>query len=67
MVLTGLGRQTIYDAMKAGNFPEPVRPTGSRAVRWNKSAVDDHMKSGSKNPRKTETGGKAVGKIKGGK
>jgi len=66
MVLTGLGRQTIYDAMKAGNFPEPVRPTGSRAVRWNKSAVDDHMKSGSKNPRNTETGGKAVGKIKGG-
>jgi predicted DNA-binding transcriptional regulator AlpA len=39
MKLAGIGRQTIYDAIKAGRFPKQVYPTGSRAARWDKSAV----------------------------
>lgn len=64
IVLTGLGRQTIYDAMEAGNFPERVRPTGSRAVRWDKSAVIAHMQSGPTNSRPNDAIPKAVPQMK---
>lgn len=43
IVFTGLGRQTIYDAIKKGNFPAQIYPTGSRAARWEKSAIVAHM------------------------
>jgi predicted DNA-binding transcriptional regulator AlpA len=66
MKLTGLGRQTIYDAIKAGRFPKQVYPTGSRAARWDQTSILNHMQSGSTNSRNTEAGGKAVRKIKGG-
>ena len=37
--LTGLARSTIYDRIKAGTFPKPVK-IGDRAVAWLKSDID---------------------------
>lgn len=37
--LTGLGKSSIYDAVKAGTFPQAVRLT-EYAVAWRKSEVD---------------------------
>jgi len=36
---TGLSKSTIYDKIKQGNFPKPVR-LGARAVGWRQSDVD---------------------------
>lgn len=36
---TGLSRTTLYDYIRAGRFPAPVR-IGSRAVGWVASEVD---------------------------
>ena len=36
---TGLKRSTIYDKMKAGTFPMPVK-LGARAVAWPEAEVD---------------------------
>lgn len=36
--ITGLGRSTIYDWMKKGEFPKPVK-LGSRAVGWRESDI----------------------------
>ena len=35
----GLGRSTIYRAMRAGQFPEPIR-VGPRAVRWPENEIE---------------------------
>lgn len=37
---TGLARSTLYKLVKAGNFPAPVKLTGTRAVAWSSCAVD---------------------------
>mgnify|MGYP003575468415 CR=1 FL=1 len=37
--LTGLGKSSIYDAVKAGTFPQAVRVT-DYAVAWRKSEID---------------------------
>mgnify|MGYP000114158309 FL=1 len=36
--LTGLSRSTLYDWMKRGEFPQPVK-LGSRIVAWRESDV----------------------------
>ena len=36
--VTGLGRSTIYDLMKKGMFPRPVKLTG-KIVAWPESAI----------------------------
>ena len=36
----GLKRSAIYDRISRGDFPEPVRFRGTRAVRWRASAID---------------------------
>jgi len=36
---TGLSRSTIYQMMKEGRFPKPVR-IGGRAVAWPETEVD---------------------------
>ena len=38
--LTGLARSTIYDRIKAGTFPKPVK-IGDRSVAWRQSDIDD--------------------------
>jgi prophage regulatory protein len=37
---TGLGRSTVYDKVKAGDFPAPVT-LGNRAVGWVEAEVSD--------------------------
>ncbi len=37
--LTGLSRSTIYDRVKAGSFPKPIK-IGDRAVAWLQSEID---------------------------
>ena len=36
---TGFARATIYDKMKAGTFPKPVK-IGERAVAWPESEIN---------------------------
>lgn len=36
--ITGLSRSTIYDWMKRGTFPQPVK-LGARAVAWRESDI----------------------------
>ena len=35
---TGLPRSTLYDKMRAGNFPRPI-PLGAKAVGWLESDI----------------------------
>jgi prophage regulatory protein len=35
----GLGKTTIYEAMRQGTFPRPVR-LGARAVGWLENSID---------------------------
>ena len=37
--LTGLSRSTIYERVKAGSFPKPIK-IGNRAVAWLQSEID---------------------------
>jgi len=40
----GLGRTAIYAAMKAGQFPAPVKLTeGGRAVGWDSEAIQQYI------------------------
>lgn len=39
---TGLSRSSIYEMMKNGDFPRPVR-IGKRAVAWRESAISDWL------------------------
>ena len=40
--LTGLSTTTIYDLMKEGKFPRPIKLTG-RAVGWPESRIADWL------------------------
>ena len=53
--VTGLGRSSLYERAKAGDFPAPVRLAGepSRAVGWHRPEVNDWIAS---RPRSTEVG-----------
>ncbi len=42
--LIGLSRTTIYEMMKRGEFPRPVRITG-KAVAWPESAIAEWQAS----------------------
>lgn len=42
--ITGLSRTTIYEMMKRGQFPRPVKITG-KAVAWPESAIDAWLAS----------------------
>lgn len=42
--LTGLSRSTIYEWMKRGEFPQPVK-LGSRLVAWRSSDVTAWLES----------------------
>lgn len=48
---TGLSRSSIYDGVKAGTFPAPVR-LGARAVGWIESEVNDWLTSRIEKSRK---------------
>jgi prophage regulatory protein len=37
----GYGKSRIYDLIKIGKFPAPIRLPGGRAVGWPESVVDD--------------------------
>jgi prophage regulatory protein len=41
---TGLSRSTLYDWMKRGEFPEPVK-LGARIVAWRESDVTAWLES----------------------
>ncbi len=43
-VRVGLSRSAIYRAMRAGEFPVPLR-IGSRAVRWPQSEINEFIAS----------------------
>lgn len=49
---TGLGRSSIYDYIKAGRFPAPVR-IGDRAVGWLESEVDSWLSAQIERSRKS--------------
>lgn len=40
---TGLSRSTIYEWIKQGQFPQPVK-LGARIVAWRESELDDWLK-----------------------
>lgn len=42
--LTGLSRTTIYEMMKDGSFPRPLR-VSKRAVRWQESTLTNWIES----------------------
>ena len=41
---TGLSRSTLYDWMKRGDFPQPVK-LGARLVAWRESDVNAWLES----------------------
>ena len=41
---TGLSRSTLYDWMKRGEFPQPVK-LGTRLVAWRESDIGDWLQS----------------------
>nr|WP_246035904.1 AlpA family transcriptional regulator [Aliishimia ponticola] len=41
---TGLSRSTLYDWMKRGEFPQPVK-LGARLVAWRESDVTEWLES----------------------
>lgn len=42
--LTGLGRSTLYAAIRRGEFPPPVK-IGARAVAWRSDDIENWLKS----------------------
>jgi prophage regulatory protein len=44
---TGLSRSTLYDWMKRGEFPQPVK-LGARLVAWRESDIAEWLKSRTK-------------------
>lgn len=42
--VTGISRSTLYEMIKCGEFPKPVR-LGRRAVGWPETAVSDWLDS----------------------
>lgn len=51
----GLSRSTIYDAIRAGSFPAPVR-IGARAVGWIAGDVDRWLAAQVERSRKSAGG-----------
>ena len=49
---TGLSRTTLYDYIRAGRFPAPVR-VGARAVGWVASEVDAYLATQVERSRKS--------------
>ncbi|WP_137702885.1 helix-turn-helix transcriptional regulator [Marimonas lutisalis] len=47
---TGLSRSTLYDWMKRGEFPQPVK-LGTRLVAWRESDIDAWLESCEKRVR----------------
>jgi prophage regulatory protein len=43
LVRTGMGRTMVYDAIKAGKFPAPIR-LGRRCVAWPSDAVEQWVR-----------------------
>ncbi|MEW9922089.1 helix-turn-helix transcriptional regulator [Marimonas sp. MJW-29] len=41
---TGLSRSTLYEWMKRGDFPQPVK-LGTRLVAWRESDITDWVES----------------------
>jgi prophage regulatory protein len=41
---TGLSRSTIYDWMKRGDFPQPVK-LGTRIVAWRQSDIEEWLQN----------------------
>ena len=41
---TGLARSTIYESIRTGRFPPPVK-IGPRAVAWRASEIDEWIES----------------------
>lgn len=48
----GLSRSTLYDYIRAGRFPAPVR-VGSRAVGWVESEIDSWLAAQVERSRKS--------------
>lgn len=44
LALTSLGKSTVYDEIKAGRFPKPVRLT-TRSVGWIRAEVAEWISS----------------------
>lgn len=42
--LTGLSRSTLYDWMKKGDFPQPIK-LGARLVAWRESDISKWLES----------------------
>ena len=42
--MVGLSRSTIYDKMRAGTFPLPLK-IGAKAVRWRTSEIEEWVNS----------------------
>ena len=42
--MVGLSRSTIYDAMRRGDFPLPLK-VGPKAVRWRSSEIEAWVES----------------------
>ena len=49
---TGLSRTTIYDGIRAGRFPAPVR-VGARAVGWIEAEVNEWLAAQVERSRKS--------------
>ena len=49
MERTGLKRSTLYDWMRQGTFPQPIK-LGERAVGWPESAVAEWIASRTPKP-----------------
>jgi prophage regulatory protein len=47
---TGYGRTSIYNLVKAGKFPPPIRLAGGGAVAWKASAVSAWIEAQGKVP-----------------
>lgn len=43
-VCGGVGRSTLYDWMKKGDFPKPIK-LGVRAVGWPEAEIEDWLES----------------------
>ena len=52
--MVGLSRSTIYDKMRAGTFPLPLK-IGAKAVRWRMSEIEEWV-----NSHERATGNKGV-------
>jgi prophage regulatory protein len=50
---TGLGRSSIYNMIKTGNFPLPV-PIGLRAIGWDSQAIDKWIEERIANVKKPD-------------